>query len=129
MKMNPAEINQLPLPDPLSFTSKGRKDALALHELVICALLPHPTINNHNPVTHHHYLKLMHDHHCSCSAADVVVRVGLVAIPDVLCNGGVEEVGVFRYHRDVITKVVDFDMNVDFPEPGGRCTHCRRWRG
>jgi hypothetical protein len=45
-----------------------------------------------------------------CSAADIVVRDGLVAIPDVFCNGGVEKVGVLRYHRDVITEVVDLDI-------------------
>jgi len=39
-----------------------------------------------------------------------VVRDGLVSIPDVLCDGGVEEVGVLRYHRNVITEVVNFDI-------------------
>ena len=64
MKVNRAEIEQLPLPDPLPSTSKGGKDALVLHELIICALLLHlPVVNNDNPVTHHHYFKLMRDHH------------------------------------------------------------------
>ena len=45
-----------------------------------------------------------------CSTADVVVGDGLVAIPDVLCDGGFEEVRVLRYHRDVIAEVVDLDI-------------------
>lgn len=64
MENNLAEIENLPLPDPLPSTGKGGKDAPALHELIICPLLPHlPTINDHNPVAHHHHLKLMRGHY------------------------------------------------------------------
>ena len=44
-----------------------------------------------------------------CSAVD---QDDLVAIPDVLCDGGVEEIRALRYHRDVITEVVDLDTAV-----------------
>lgn len=46
-----------------------------------------------------------------CNMAD---RDGLVAMPDVLCDGGVEEVGALRYQEtsDVITEVVGLDIAV-----------------